>query len=350
MSQDVLNNVFPLISIIMPIRNEVEFIEQALKSILDNDYPPEQMEVLVVDGCSDDGTQDIVRKMATQHNCIKLLDNPAKIQASAMNIGIKACRGEVFIRVDGHAEVPPDFIKKSVKCLAKHPDAWVVGGYWKTVSRGYVGKVIAAATESPVGVGNAKHRLGNFDGWVETVPYGAHHKWIVEKIGYFDEELVRSEDDEFNNRVILAGGKIWLSSSIWSTYYARSSLRKLWRQYFLDGFWRIKTLQKHGKPATLRRIVPLLFTSSLIVLALAGFISQIFWWMLVAILSFYALGLLCGSIQVGAKAGWKYSLLAPIVFAILHFGYGFGSLWGTIRLVVLKGRGMAKPEEMKISR
>jgi len=350
MPQEILNDGFPLVSIIMPIRNEAEFIERAIESILNNDYPSDKMEILVVDGCSDDGTQDIVRKIAAQHSCIKLLDNPARIQAAAMNIGIKACRGEVFIRVDGHAEVPPDFIKKSVKCLDEHPEAWCVGGSIKTISISYIGKSIAAAMRSPVGVGNAMFRLGNYEGFVDTIAFGAYRRWTFQKVGPFDEELVRSEDDEFNRRIILAGGKIWMSSSIWSTYYARSSLRKLWRQYFQDGFWRIKTLQKHGKPAKLRRIVPLLFTSSLIVLALAGIVWQVFWWMLVALLAVYALGLVYGSIQVGAKAGWKYSLLAPIVFAILHFAYGFGGLWGIVRFVLLGRWKMKKPAEMKLSR
>jgi len=350
MTQDILNNDSPLVSIIMPIRNEAEFIEQAIKSILNNDYPSDKMEVLVVDGCSDDGTQAIVEKIANDDSRVILLENTGKIVSTALNIGLKACHGEIFIRVDGHAEIPPDFIRKSVRCLDEHPDAWVAGGYWKTISQGYVGKVIAAATQSPVGVGNARHRLGNFDGWVDTVPYGAHHKWTLEKVGYFDEELVRNQDDEFNMRVILAGGKIWISSSIYSTYYARSSLKKLWRQYFQYGFWRIRTLQKHGKAATLRQVVPLMFVSSLIILGLAGLVSQIFWWMLAAELGIYALGLVYGSIDVGKQAGWKYSLLAPLVFGILHFAYGLGCLWGTARFVILKGRGMAKPKEVRISR
>jgi len=346
----MFDEALPFVSIIMPIRNEAGFIERAIRSILNNDYPADKMEVLVVDGKSDDGTGAIVQKIAAQDSRIRLLDNPARIQAAAMNIGITACRGEVFIRIDGHAEVPPDFIKNSVECLSEHPDAWVVGGYWKTASQGYVGKVIAAATQCPMGVGNARHRLGNFDGWVETVPYGAHHKWIVEKIGYFDEELVRSEDDEFNHRVILAGGKIWLSSSIWSTYYARSSLRKLWRQYFQDGFWRIKTLQKHGKPASIRRVIPLLFVLTIITLGLAGFISPFFWWVLAAVLMLYAFAVVYGSIDVGKQAGWKYAYLAPIVFMILHFAYGFGSLWGIVRFILLGGRFMPKPSGFRLSR
>ena len=220
----------PLVSIIMPIRNEEDFIERTINSILRNDYPAEKMEILVADGCSDDKTQNIVSRMSQEDPRLRLLQNRGQVVSTGLNMGLKVCTGDVFIRIDGHCEIPSDFIRRSVKCLFDHPEAWVVGGYWKTVSSGYIGRVIAAATQSPMGVGNARHRLGNFDGWVDTVPYGAHHKWVLDKVGYFDEELVRNQDDEFNMRICLAGGKIWISSEICSTYYSRSSLRKLWQQ------------------------------------------------------------------------------------------------------------------------
>jgi succinoglycan biosynthesis protein ExoA len=344
------DEALPFVSIIMPIRNEADFIERAIRSVLNNDYSPDKIEVIVADGCSDDGTQAIVERIASRDSRIILLENPGRTVPAALNIGLHASHGDIFVPISGHAEIPPAFIRDSVKCLFEHPDAWVAGGYMKTVSQGYVGKVIAAATQSFVGVGNAKGRLGNFDGWVDTAPFGAHHKWIPDKIGYFDEELVRNQDDEFNMRIILAGGKIWLSSSIWSTYYSRSSLRKLWRQYFQYGFWRTRTLQKHGKPATFRQVVPLLFVSSLLVLAVGGMAWRVLWWVLSAVLAIYAVGLVHGSMDVGRKAGWKYSVLAPVVFAILHFAYGFGSLWGVVRFVVLKGRGMRKPKDMPLSR
>jgi glycosyltransferase involved in cell wall biosynthesis len=340
----------PFVSIIMPIRNEVDFIERAIQSILDNDYPRQKMEVIVADGCSDDGTRAIVEKITSRDCRVRMLDNPCRIVPTALNIGLKACRGEIFIRIDGHAVVPPDFIRKSVKCLAEHPDAWVVGGYWKTVSQGYIGKVIAAATQTPVGVGGARHRLGNFDGWVDTVPYGAHHKWTLDKVGYFDEELVRNQDDEFNMRIHLAGGKIWLSNSIWSTYYSRSSLKKLWRQYFQYGFWRIRTLQKHRRPATVRQLVPLLFVLSLLLSGLAGLLWRPFWILLAIQAALYGLGLVAGALDIGRKSGWRYAPLAPLVFAILHFAYGLGSLWGGIRFCALGGRGLRKPEDMQMSR
>ena len=338
------------ITIIMPIRNEADFIERAIKSVLDNDYPAGRMEILVVDGMSDDGTREIVARLSKVDSRVMMLDNPKRIAPAAMNIGLKAARGDLFIRVDGHVEIPADFIVKSVRCLRDHPDAWVAGGYIKTVADCFVGQAIASAMCSPIGVGNSRFRLGDYEGWVDTLAFGTHHRWIVDKIGYFDEELVRNQDDEFNLRIILAGGKIWMSKAIQSTYFSRDSLRKLWRQYFQYGFWRIRTLQKHKRPASFRQLVPLLFVLSLLLPGLAGFLWKPLWILLAIEAAFYVLGLVIGAMDVGRKSGWRYAPLAPVVFAILHFAYGSGSLWGVIRFSILKGSGMKKPEEMEMSR
>ncbi len=344
------NETLPFVSIVMPIRNEADFIERSIKSILNQDWPSEQMEILVVDGMSDDDTGEIVKELSRKDKRIKILDNPRRIVPTAMNTGLRAARGDLFIRVDGHAEVAPDFIRESIKCLHEHPDAWVVGGYIETVASDYTGRVIASAMRSPIGVGNSRFRLGDYEGWVDTLAFGTHHRWIVDKIGYFDEELVRNQDDEFNLRIILAGGKIWMSKSIKSKYFSRGSLRKLWRQYFQYGFWRIRTLQKHKRPATLRQLVPLLFVLSLLLLGLAGVLWRPFWILLGFEAALYGIGLSAGAFDVGRKTGWRHAPLAPLVFVILHFGYGLGSLWGIVRFLILKRYGIKKPEEIQMSR
>lgn len=341
---------YPFVSIIMPVRNEAGFIKQAIESILQNDYPAEKMEIIVVDGMSDDGTRKIVKELAENDKRIRLLDNPKRIVPTAMNIGLKAAKGDLFIRIDGHCKIAKDFIKNSVQEIKNHPDAWVVGGYIETVCNSYIGKAIAAAMQSPIGVGGARFRLGNYEGWVDTLAFGTHHRWILDKIGYFDEELVRNQDDEFNLRIIQAGGKIWLSKAIKSKYYSRPSLIKLWRQYFQYGFWRIRVLQKHKRPATRRQIVPLLFVLSIILLFIAGLLHNIFWNILLLELVVYTLGLIIGAIGVAKKAGIRYAIIAPVVFFILHFAYGLGSIWGIIQFIILKGRFVKRPEEIKLSR
>ncbi len=334
----------------MPIRNEADFIERAIKSILENDYPAGKMEVLVVDGMSDDGTREIVWKLSQADGRIRMLDNPKRIVPTAMNIGLKAAGGELFIRIDGHAEIPKDFITKSVQCLAEHPEAWVAGGPIKTVADTYTGRAIAAAMCSPIGVGNSRFRLADYEGWVDTLAFGTHHKWVFDRVGYFDEELVRNQDDEFNLRIILAGGKIWMSKAIQSTYFSRGSLRTLWRQYFQYGFWRVRTLQKHKRPAGVRQVIPLAFVLSLLLLGLGGLFWRPFLVFLIAEAILYALALAVGALGVGSKSGWQYAPAAPLVFALLHFGYGLGSLWGAVRFCALAGRGMKKPEETQMSR
>ncbi len=340
----------PFVSVIMPVRNEADFIGQALQSILDSDYPAGKMEVLVVDGDSSDDTRRIVEKLSESDERIKIFDNPRRIVPTAMNIALKQMRGDVFIRIDGHAKVPADFISKSIQCLNEHPDAWIVGGYIETVATDFIGKAIAAAMSSPIGAGNARFRLGDYEGWVDTLAFGAHHKWVVDKIGYFDEELVRNQDDEFNMRVILAGGKIWMSKSIRSTYFARSSLGKLWRQYFQYGFWRIRTLQKHKRPGALRQLVPLLFVLSILFFGVTGLFWRLCWYLLETGMIFYVMALFVGAFIVGLKSGWRFVPVAPLVFAILHFAYGLGCLWGLIRFSILKGWGMKRPEEIRVSR
>jgi glycosyltransferase involved in cell wall biosynthesis len=340
----------PMVTVIIPCRNEADFIKKCVRSILDCDYDREMLEVIVVDGISTDGTREVIEQISGEDDRLLLLDNPRKIVPTAMNIGIKRARGEIIIRVDGHAEVSRSFVRQSVDILTSKAELWCVGGPIETISTTYVGRAIAAAMSSPVGVGNAMFRLGNYEGYVDTLAFGAYRRWVFDKIGLFDEELLRNQDDDLNLRLIMNGGKIFMTPKIKSRYYSRTSLGKLWRQYFQYGFWRIRTLQKHKRAATLRQIVPLLFVSSLIVLAVGGIVSKIFWCIFAATLLLYALALVYGSIDVGKQAGWKYALLAPVVFAILHFGYGFGCLWGIVRFVLLRGKFMTKPSDAKLSR
>jgi len=291
-----------------------------------------------------------VEKLSRQDDRVRMLDNPKRIVPAAMNIGLKAMRGDFFIRIDGHAEIPPDFLTRSVECLREHPEAWVAGGGIETIADSYIGRAIASAMRSPVGVGNARFRLGDYEGWVDTLAFGAHHRWVPDKIGYFDEELVRNQDDEFNLRIILAGGKLWMSKSIRSRYFSRASLGKLWRQYFQYGFWRIRTLQKHKRPATFRQLVPLLLVLSLLLLGLAGLFWQPARILLVVEAGLYLLALAVGVFDVGRRSGWKYVTISPLIFGILHFAYGLGSLSGILRFCVLRGCGMKRPEQIQMSR
>lgn len=344
------NDSLPLASVIMPVRNEADFIERSLGSVLAQDYPPGRLEVLVADGMSDDVTSDLVEAMASSEHRIRLVQNHGRIVSTGMNAALRECKGQIFIRIDGHCEIPPDFISTSVTALLARQDAWVAGGSVRTVSDGLIGRAISGALHSSAGVGDSRFRQGGFEGWVDTLAFGVHHRWVLDRVGFFDEQLVRNQDDEFNLRIRLAGGKIWMSKDIHSTYYARGSLPKLWRQYFQYGFWRVRTIQKHRCVATIRQAVPILFVSSLLVLSVLSFVWGAFAWLLLAELLLYAVVVSYGTCDICRHAGWKAGVLGPVVFPILHFGYGLGCLWGVIRFLILRGAGLPKPSEFKLSR
>ncbi len=341
---------YPLVSVIMPIRNEARFIERSLGSVLAQDYPSERMEVIIVDGMSDDGTREIVQQMI---NCmttdygrrttddrlrttdcgrqitgiptIILLDNPSRIVPTALNIGLKHARGDVIIRVDGHCEIAPDYVRRCVEVL-QETGADCVGGLQRAVGEGWIGRTIALTTSSPFGVGSARFHYDERPGWVDTVYLGAYHRKVFDRIGGFDEELVRNQDDEFNFRLIQAGGKIWLDPSIRSVYYSRASLKSLWRQYFQYGFYKVRVIQKRKAIPSWRHLVPATF-----VLGLAGSIllamitAQPFWALCVA--GPYALANILASLWT-ARKDWKTLPLLPFAFSTLHLSYGIGFLWG----------------------
>ncbi|HOB73940.1 MAG TPA: glycosyltransferase family 2 protein [Phycisphaerae bacterium] len=340
---------WPLVSVVVAVRNEADFADRCLRSLLRGDYPPDRMEILVVDGMSNDGTRAIVERLAKEDSRIRLLDNPRRIVAAGVNVAIREARGEIITWLGGHAEYAPDFLSCSVRALMEHPEVWCVGGPIRTVAEGWVGRSIAAAMSTPVGVGNAMFRLGNYEGYVDTITFASYRRWVFDRIGLFDEELVRNQDDELNLRLVLAGGKIYMTPQIRSEYYPRTSLRKLARQYFQYGYWRIRTIQKHQRPATLRQIAPLLFVLTWLVLMTATLVWPPAGWGLLAFACLYALGLLAGAMDVARRTGIREALLSPVVFAILHFSYGLGSLKGLVSFVLLR-RKPSRPEDHALSR
>lgn len=340
----------PFVTIVMPIRNEAEFIERAVRSILNNNYPADRMEILVVDGISDDGTRGIIKHLAAEDSRVKLLDNPHHIVPHAMNKGISKSQGDIIIRVDGHAAVAPDFVSQSVQVLNEHPDVWCAGGVMKTIGTTYWGRVIAAAMSSPLGVGTGNFRLGNVEGYVDAVIFGAHQRWVFDKVGMFDEELVRNQDDEFIQRMVEAGAKQYMSPKIRSTYFCRSNWRKLTHQYFQYGFWRIRTIQKRKKPARLRQLIPLVFVLGWIVLILGACLRRPMSWLLACYAGLYFILLIVGMVHASHRARYKEALLVPLIFVIMHFAYGLGSLAGIWSWVILRGKYVPRGLAHKLSR
>lgn len=320
----------PLISVIIPTRQESATIGKCLDSILRNSYPSDRIEIIVVDGMSSDGTREIVKRYIAQHPIVELLDNPRLVTPVALNIGIKAAQGDIIVILGAHSYIDKDFLLQSVKALSEHPEAGCVGGVLYAMGRSPISRAIALVLGSSFGVGGARYKTGGHDGFVDTVAYGAYRRQVFNKIGLFDERLIRNQDIEFNSRLRRHGGKIYLTPAIKAFYHNPSSFSRFWRQNFANGLWNIYTTKVAPGTLSIRHFVPFVFVLSLLVsggLALFTGIGKI---LLGLTGGSYLLGTLLASIKIGVRKGVKSIPILPLAFFALHFSYGLGSLWGLL--------------------
>ncbi|OIO00661.1 hypothetical protein AUJ67_05570, partial [Candidatus Desantisbacteria bacterium CG1_02_49_89] len=318
--------------------NEKEFIAKCLESIVNQDYPKDKIEVLVVDGMSEDGTRDIVSRYIKQHPYIRLVDNIMRITPSAFNQGIKKSRGEIVIIIGAHSICKEDYIEKCVKYLKEYKTD-NIGGMLVAIPAddSFVGKAITKVLSSTFGVGNSIFRTGSKEPrWVDTVFGGCYRREIFEKTGFFNEKLIFSQDMEFNLRLKRAGGKILYHPDIVSYYYARSDFRDFCRHNFRNGIWAIYPI-KFSKlmPVSPRHLVPFVFVTALIALSMLSFFSVIFFHLLICMVGLY----IAASVYFSAKAAkkdadLKYLFVMPAIFFSLHFVYGLGSIWGLAKLLM----------------
>ncbi|TFG35105.1 MAG: glycosyltransferase family 2 protein [Parcubacteria group bacterium] len=332
-----MNEKLPLVSIIIPCRNEEKFIQKCLDSLIDQDYPKEKLEILVIDGSSEDGTKEIVAEFVGKNKLIKLLENPKKFTPVGLNIGIKEAKGEIIVRMDAHARYEKDYVSQCLKYL-KECKADNVGGAIKTLpSKDDVwAKAIAIVLSHPFGVGNSFFRIGTKKTrWVDTVFGGCYRKEIFEKIGFYNERLTRSQDIELNQRLRKSGGKILLAPDIKVNYYPQSNFTEFFKHNFSDGLWTIYPLKFGIKIFSWRHLVPLFFTLTLIILAELSFVSENYLFLLLSIILIYFLTALLFSFFIALKEkniGLLFAL--PFTFANRHSGYGLGSCWGIIRIML----------------
>jgi len=351
MESNLLMPEKPAASVVVPCRNEINHADACFRSILQQEEPEGGFEVLVADGISDDGTRELLEQLGRQDPRIRVIDNPGRIVSAGLNSAIRFAKAEIIIRMDAHTEYAPDYIKRCVELLQKS-GADNVGGPARTKSETYLERAVAAAYHSPFSVGGARFHDVEYEGSVDTVPYGCWRKEAFERFGYFDEELVRNQDDEHNLRIVRRGGKIWQSPRIRSWYYPRGSLSALFRQYKQYGYWKVRVIQKHKLPAAWRHLVPCAFLLTLMLLAAASvlcFLSLALWpslsvlcrlylWSLVSLVCTYCLCLLLASLVTACKTEWKLLAVLPLAFGCYHFGYGYGFLRGVWDFVIRKRR------------
>jgi glycosyltransferase involved in cell wall biosynthesis len=327
------------VSIIAACRNEAGHIREFLDSIVAQDMGTLTWEAIIADGMSTDGTQDIIADYAKLQPNIRLQANLGRIVSTGLNAAIRGARGRLILRMDAHTRYAPDYSVRCVEASAA-TNAANVGGPARTSATGVKARAIAAAYHSRFSTGGARFHDPNYEGWVDTVPYGCWRRETFEQIGLFDEELVRNQDDEFNLRLTRAGGRIWQDPSILSWYSPRASLTGLFHQYFQYGFWKVAVIRKHRIPGSWRHLVPAMFVALNLLLPLAvlafaatglghGFVLSLQIWL--AFVLSYAAGNVGASLLAARKAGWSTLPYLPGAFAAFHFSYGFGFLAGLLR-------------------
>ncbi len=316
------------VSVVMPLYNEEKHIEECILSLLQQDYPQDQMEWFFIDGCSQDGTAAIIEKYRRQYpDLIRLLSNPHKTVPYAMNIGIKAAQGEYIIRLDAHSEYARDYISCCVRYLEK-TGADNVGGPMIAAGRNLIGQAFAHIHMCPFGLGGGKFHNPNYEGAADTVYLGAFKKATLIKVGLYDERLTRNQDIELNSRILKSGGKVYLTPQIKSTYYCRDSIRGLVKQNFNNGKWNIYTKLISQKAMSLRHFIPLIFLLSIVVLYCLSFAHAAFLYLLMIDIILYLVSNLFFSIKLALREKSWLLHLYLIIFPILHLSYGFGSLIG----------------------
>lgn len=342
-----------LVSVIVPCRNERRHIEAFLDDLLKQERDGFSCEFIVADGMSEDGTRAVLAGYARRHAEIRMIDNPRKIVSTGLNEAIRVSRGGIVARMDVHARYAPDFLKSCVEVL-EQTGADNVGGASRAVGRGYWGEAIAAAFHSPFASGGAASRDVDYEGPTDTVFPGCWRKATLERLGLFDERLVRNQDDELNLRLTRSGGMVWQSRRIRSWYEPRSSPRKLFWQQFQYGFWKVAVIRKHKMPAKVRHLMPGLFVACLAALAAASALGAAFGWveaaraggaLACALMASYAAASLVAGAAAAAKRGWRLLPGIVVATACFHFGYGLGFLAG-VWAAWRPNQGGAAPEAL----
>ena len=341
----------PTISIVLPCRNEERYIGACLDSILATTYPLDRIELLVVDGESEDRTREIVAEFVRRHSGVRLLENRRRITPAALNVGLRAATGEIILRMDAHVVYPINYIPRLVDALLTS-DADNVGGIIVTLPAdgSTMARAIAVGLSHPFGVGNAYFRIGvGAPRWVDSVPFGCFRREVFDRIGLFDEELIRNQDDEFNLRLIKFGGRILLLPDVVSYYFARRSLSDLSRMYYQYGYYKPLVARKVDGVMTLRQLVPGLFALTLAGTAVLAPVLPLLP-VTLGIAGAYLTALVGCVIGAVRRHGWRCALALAAVFPAVHFSYGIGSLRGAVDHLLQRRRTRRDPTVIPLSR
>ena len=322
------------VSIIVPCYNEQETIRLLLEAIYAQTYPRQDLEVIVADGMSTDRTRQEIAAFQSSHPAlpVRVVENPQRIIPAGLNVAVRAAQGEYIVRLDAHSTPAPDYVARCVAALQTGAGD-NVGGVWVIQPGGadWRANSIATAASHPLGVGDARYRLGGSAQAVDTVPFGAFRRSLVDRVGWFDETLLTNEDYEFNARIRRAGGTVWMDPSIRSAYRARSSYLELARQYWRYGYWKARMLRRYPETFRWRQLAGV-FVLSFAVLGLLAIWFPWAGWLLALEVGVYLLGLFLAGAQVALRRREAALLVGvPLAIATMHFAWGSGFIWSMIK-------------------
>lgn len=317
------------VSVIIPLYNEERYIENCIQSLIKQTYPPEKMEWILADGNSTDRTVEIIEKYTDKYPII-LLHNEKRKTPYALNMSIERASGKYIIRLDAHASFPPDYIEKCVHYLDT-TDADNVGGVAETEAKGFTGGAISYMLSTKFGVGGSDFRVGEGNKYVDTVPFGAFRREVFERVGLFNTELLRSEDNDMNSRIRESGGKIWLADDIRFKYYCRDTVGGILKMGMQNGNALFRTLKVNPKAMSVRHFIPFFFLMSLILMPLLSAVIPLFWWLFAIEIGLYSLLNIYFSF-VNKKP--KFGLVTIWLYPLFHICYGLGSLLGLLGITM----------------
>ena len=301
------------------------------------------MQVYVVDGMSEDGTRNIIEELCTHYPNLHLVDNPKQLTPFAFNMGIYAGGIVDYVQIVGARHIlSKNYLHECINKLQTDPKVWGVGGQILNESVNKIGRRISAVMSSSFGVGMGNFRTMAASGYTDTVTSPMYPYWIFEKIGFFDETLIRNQDDDFNFRITEAGGKLFLIHDISLKYYVRATVGGLRKQYFQYGYWKVFVHQKHGKMTTIRQLFPPLFVFYLATLSLLFILPTFLQIIYIIPLGLYILGMIYFGIQVSGPAFFQTALLFPLI----HLSYGMGYILGIFDFLILRKKPSDKQKEL----
>lgn len=335
------------IAVVIPCRNEVRNIQECISAIYNSEIPSEwKLTVTVVDGKSDDGTIELIEQLKQEFSGLTVVTNEKQLTPFAFNLGIHSVEADYYQIIGARQVIHTSYISKAVDCLKNDSSIWCVGGSVENVYLNECGRTIAAAMSTAFGMGLGNFRTLEKSGFVDTVGTPMYPKWVFEKIGFFDENLIRNQDDDFNFRVTNAGGKIYYDHEISLKYYVRGNFKGLWKQFFQYGYWKVYVNKKHKAVTTLRQLVPPLFVTYLAMLVLTSFFS-------ISVAGVFGLpfvAYVAMSVYFALKASEKDKEIkfweVFKTFPILHVSYGFGYLKGIWTFFILNQKPSDKQKEL----